>query len=100
MRSGKLRALARCQRDAPRRCPNADDGGGRIPDVEMSTWYGISAPAGTPREMIDKLHAAIAQTLKSRKRKEKIESQGAEIFVKNPDDYAAYLKPTRSSCWS
>ena len=58
----------------------------------MSTWYGISAPAGTPREVVGKLHAAIAQTLNTPKMREKIESQGAQIFVKTPEEYAAYLQ--------
>jgi tripartite-type tricarboxylate transporter receptor subunit TctC len=62
------------------------------PTVVMSTWYGISAPAKTPRAVVDKLYAAIAKTLTTPKSKEKIEAQGAEVFLKNPDDYAAYLQ--------
>ena len=62
------------------------------PDVKMSTWYGISAPAGTSREIVDKLHAAVAQTLNTPKMREKLESQGAQIFLKSPDEYAAYLQ--------
>jgi tripartite-type tricarboxylate transporter receptor subunit TctC len=58
----------------------------------MSTWYGISAPAGTPREIVGKLHAAIAKTLGMPKTREKIESQGAQIFLKSPEEYAAYLQ--------
>ena len=59
--------------------------------IAMSTWYGISAPAGTPREVVGKLHAAIAQTLNTPMMKEKIESQGAQVFVKTPEEYSAYL---------
>jgi tripartite-type tricarboxylate transporter receptor subunit TctC len=62
------------------------------PDVKMSTWYGISAPAGTPREIVNTLHAAIAKTLNTPKTREKIESQGALIFQNTPDEYAAYLQ--------
>jgi tripartite-type tricarboxylate transporter receptor subunit TctC len=58
----------------------------------MSTWYGISAPAGTSREIVGKLHAAIAQTLSTPRMAEKIESQGAQIFLKSPEEYAAYLQ--------
>ena len=63
-----------------------------FPTVAMSTWYGISAPAKTPRDVINKLHAAIAQSLNSAKAKDKIEAQGAEVFVKTPGDYAAFLQ--------
>jgi tripartite-type tricarboxylate transporter receptor subunit TctC len=61
------------------------------PGVEMSTWYGISAPAGTPRAVIDRLYAAIAQTLSSPSVKQKLAAQGAETFLKDPDAFAAYL---------
>src|SRR6185503_4156007 len=70
--------------------PSMPDAG--YPDVTMSTWYGISAPAGTPREIVGKLHAAIAKTLGMPKTREKIESQGAQIFLKSPEEYAAYLQ--------
>ena len=91
--SGQLRALAAAGKTRAKAMPDtmtmAEAG---YPGVEMSTWYGISAPAGTPREVVNKLHAAIAQTLNTPKTREKIESQGAQIFVKTPDEYAAYLQ--------
>ena len=93
IRAGQLRALAVA---APTRAaalpdtPTMAETG--YPDFAMSTWYGISAPAGTPRENIDKLYAAIAQTLNTPKMKEKIEAQGAQVFLKNPQEYAAYLQ--------
>jgi tripartite-type tricarboxylate transporter receptor subunit TctC len=62
------------------------------PDIKMSTWYGISAPAGTSSEVVGKLHAAVAQTLNTPKVKEKIESQGAQVFLKSPAEFAAYLQ--------
>jgi len=93
VQSGQLRALAvanaaraRALADTP---TMAEMG---YPSVAMSTWYGISAPARTPREIIAKLHAAITKTLNTPKAREKIEAQGAEVFVKNPDEYAAYLQ--------
>ncbi len=93
IRAGQLRALAVA---APTRAaalpdtPTMAETG--YPNFAMSTWYGISAPAGTPRENIDKLYAAIAQTLNTPKMKEKIEAQGAQVFLKNPQEYAAYLQ--------
>jgi tripartite-type tricarboxylate transporter receptor subunit TctC len=59
---------------------------------ELSTWYGISAPAGTPRAIVDKLAAAIAEVLKSPAVREKITNAGAEVFYKGPDEYAAYVR--------
>jgi tripartite-type tricarboxylate transporter receptor subunit TctC len=61
-------------------------------DFDMSTWYGISAPAGTPRAVVDTLASAIAETLKSPGAKDKLSNAGAEMFLKGPDEYAAYVQ--------
>jgi tripartite-type tricarboxylate transporter receptor subunit TctC len=61
-------------------------------DFDMSTWYGISAPAGTPRAVVDKLAAAIVQALKSPAAKDKLAKAGVEMFLKGPDEYAAYVQ--------
>jgi tripartite-type tricarboxylate transporter receptor subunit TctC len=57
----------------------------------MGTWYGISAPPETPPEIVGKLHAAIARTLSTPKARDKIEAQGAEVFLKDPEAFAAFL---------
>ena len=41
---------------------------------------------------MDKLYAAIAKTLSAPKARDKIEAQGAQLFLKDPDAYAAYLQ--------
>jgi len=93
VQAGQLRALAVAATSRIKSLPDTPsmpEAG--YPDVAMSTWFGISAPAGTPREIVNKLHAAIAQTLGTPKMAEKIETQGAQIFLKNPEEYAAYLQ--------
>jgi len=93
VQAAKLRALAVASATRIKSLPDTPsmpEAG--YPGVTMSTWYGISAPAGTPQAIVKTLHAAIAQTLGSPKTREKIESQGAEIFLKSPEQYAAYLQ--------
>jgi tripartite-type tricarboxylate transporter receptor subunit TctC len=93
VQGGQLRALAVAKATRAKSLPNtptmAEEG---FQNLAMSTWYGISAPAGAPREVVGKLHAAIAQTLTTPKVQQKLESQGAEVFLKNPQEYAAYLQ--------
>ena len=93
VQGGQLRALAVASATRAKALPDtptmAEAG---YPDFAMSTWYGISAPAGTSREIVGKLHAAIAQTLNTPKMRDKIESQGAQVFLKGPDEYGAYLQ--------
>ena len=61
-------------------------------DFDLSTWYGISAPAGTPQPVVDKLAAAIAQVMKAPETKDKLTKAGIELFHKGPADYAAYVQ--------
>ena len=92
IQSGKLRALAVAQNKHAESLPDvstmAELG---YPDFEMSTWYGIAAPAGTPQPIIQKLDGAIAETLKQPAVRAKLIAQGNELFYKNPADFAAYL---------
>jgi len=93
IQSGKLRALAVAAADRLKSLPDVPsmpEAG--YPDVKMSTWYGLSAPAGTPPEIVKTLHAALAKTLNTAKTREKIESQGALIFQTTPEQHAAYLQ--------
>ena len=93
VQAGQLRALAVASAARMKSLPDTPSmSEAGYPDVTMGTWYGISAPAGTPREIVNKLNAAIAQTLSMPKTREKIEAQGAQIFLKGPDEYAAYLQ--------
>jgi tripartite-type tricarboxylate transporter receptor subunit TctC len=93
IQAGKMRALAianAARSDSLPQLPTMAELG--YPDFDLSTWYGISAPAGTPRAIVDKIADAIAKTLATPAAKEKISKAGAELFLKGPDDYAAYVQ--------
>jgi len=93
IQSGKLRALAVAAADRLKSLPDVPSmPQAGYPDVKMSTWYGLSAPAGTPPDIVKTLHAALAKTLTTPKTKDKIESQGALIFQTTPEQHAAYLQ--------
>jgi tripartite-type tricarboxylate transporter receptor subunit TctC len=89
----KLRVLAVADRTRARQLPQVptlDEAG--FPDVEMSTWYGISAPAHTPKEVVAKLYAAIADAMNQQSTQQQLSLQGIEPFLKGPDAYAAFVK--------
>ena len=93
IQDGTLRALAIANEARSPSLPQvATMGELGFSGFELSTWYGISAPAGTPRAVVDKLAAAIGETLKSPAAQDKISKAGAEVFSKGPDDYAAYVR--------
>ncbi len=93
VKAEKLRALAIAntnRSDALPDVPTMAEAG--FSGIEMSTWYGISAPAGTPQPVIQKLEAAILKALDSPGVKEKIAGAGAEVTPMNAADFDKYLK--------
>jgi tripartite-type tricarboxylate transporter receptor subunit TctC len=53
--------------------------------------YGIVAPAGTQRPIIDKLHAALREAIASEETQARFATDGAEPFPSTPEEYAADL---------
>ena len=59
---------------------------------DISTWFGIFAPAGTPPEIVGKLNAETVRILNSREMKERLLALGAEPVGNRPDEFAAFVK--------
>jgi tripartite-type tricarboxylate transporter receptor subunit TctC len=60
-----------------------------LPGYEAVLHYGIVAPAGTPRPIVDKLNAALREALASPDTKERMAKDGTEPLPSTPDEYAA-----------
>src|SRR3954454_15040623 len=93
VRSGKLRVLAAASTERNRLLPDvptfAELG---YPQVNVSLWYGLLAPAGTPRPVIDKLNRTLAQVLDAKDVTERLHAQGAEPMRGSPEDFAAFMR--------
>jgi tripartite-type tricarboxylate transporter receptor subunit TctC len=60
-----------------------------LPGYEAVLHYGIAAPAGTPRPIVDKLNAALREALAAPDTKERMAKDGTEPLPSTPDEYAA-----------
>jgi tripartite-type tricarboxylate transporter receptor subunit TctC len=93
MQAGKLRAIgvtgARRAAALPDVPAIAESG---LPGYEMTGWHGIFAPAGTSREIVDRLNAAIGKILSAADMKELWNTQGMEIVPSTPGQFAAQLR--------
>jgi tripartite-type tricarboxylate transporter receptor subunit TctC len=93
IQSGALRALAvttlRRAGQLPD-VPTLDELG--LTGFDVASWFGISAPAKTPRPIVDKLAAVIATVMAAPEMKPRIEAQGTEVFLLGPDEFAAHLR--------
>jgi tripartite-type tricarboxylate transporter receptor subunit TctC len=92
IRSGKLRALAT---GGSKRSPVFPDlptvAEAGVPDYEGVNWWGILAPAGTPKAIVDKLSRDIAAALASPEVQKQFESEGAEVVQMDPDQFGKFL---------
>ncbi len=62
------------------------------PGFESSNWFGFFAPAGTPKDVVARLHAASAKVLSVSELQQRFAAQGAEVVANTPDDALAMLK--------
>lgn len=93
IRSGKLKAIAitgKTRLAALPQVPTFAEAG--LPNYDFQLWMGVLAPAGTPKEIVNKLNTEIAKILTMPDMKEKLVSQGLEPFVSTPDQFAALIK--------
>ena len=64
-----------------------------MPEVEMGVWYGLLAPAGTPRAIVDRMHADVARLLAEPEFRDKqVRAKGYEPIGAGPEEFAAFLK--------
>ena len=92
IRSGKVRAMAVT---SPERWPVLPDTPAVTEAVKgyvAENWYGLAAPAGTPKPIVDRLNAAVAKVLAEPDVKKKYDDNGLTPAVLSPDDYVAFLK--------
>ncbi len=93
IKSGKLKAIAisgekRLSAIAP--VPTFTEAG--LPNFDVKAWYGILAPADTPKEIVNKLSTEIARILALPDIKEKLLGQGMDPFISTPEQFAALIK--------
>jgi len=89
LREGKLRALAVTSAHrvaALPQVPTVAEAG--YPGFEVLSWYGVLAPIGTPRSIVDQLNRDITAIMQSPGVREKCASLGVEPATDNPDEFA------------
>jgi tripartite-type tricarboxylate transporter receptor subunit TctC len=93
IKAGKLRALAvtsAVRAPALPDVPTIAESG--LPGFEASSWFGVLAPAGTPRAIIDRLNAEGVKWLSTADAKEKMANLGAIAAGGSPEDFANHIR--------
>jgi len=93
IKAGQLRAIAigsKTRSSALPELPTIAESG--VPNYEAVAWYGLEAPAGTPKEIIEKLQGVLVQTMKSPDTMQRLVQEGTEPVISSPDALADRIR--------
>jgi tripartite-type tricarboxylate transporter receptor subunit TctC len=93
IQSGRLRALAVTSRERSVQLANVStmkEAG--LPEVELTSWYGLLAPAGTSQEIINKVATDVAAVLGAPELKRGFEAQGLDVAQSSPRAFAEFIR--------
>ena len=93
IKSGKLKAIAvtgKTRMPALPQVPTFGEAG--LPDFNVKGWYGVLAPAGTPKAIIDKLSVEIGRMLALPDVKEQLDRLGVDPFISTPEEFGTMMK--------
>ena len=100
IKSGKLRALAVTsakRSEALPEVPTVAEAG--VPGYDSTQWYGVLAPAGTPPQIVARLHDGIVRALRDAEVGKRLAADGAEALGSSPEEFAAFIK-SESEKWA
>jgi tripartite-type tricarboxylate transporter receptor subunit TctC len=93
VKAGKIRALAV---STLKRSPVAPEiptvAEAALPGFEVSVWFAVLAPAGTPRPIVDRLNQVLVKALQAQDVRERLLTQGAEPIGGTPEAFTAQMK--------
>lgn len=89
-RDGKIRAIAVTTAKRSAAAPEIPTIAESIPGFEATTWFAMFAPAGTPKPVVDRLHAEVLRVFRLPEVAERLKTLGLEAVLSSPDELAAY----------
>ena len=92
IRSGKLKALAVTTAQRSKALPDIAAMSETLPGFEVDTWWGLVAPAATPREVVDRLNKAFTEALRAPETQTRFAQLMAEPVPTTPEQFGAFMK--------
>lgn len=92
IRARKLKVLGVVNEKRVSLLPDVPTIGETIKGLGATPWYGLLAPAGTPKDVVSQLQAQLAKVLNSPELREKLATLGCEPYVSTPDQFAARIR--------
>ena len=92
VRAGQIKALA-ISGETPfpdPKVPTFTQAG--LPGFDVGLWFGLLAPGGTPKAIVDRMNSEVGKILTMADFREKVAAQGLEVFISSPEQYGDLLK--------
>ena len=99
IKSGRLRGIATSTLKRISALPELPPIADAIPGYEVLTWQGLVAPAGTPTEIINRLHAELIKALKDPEFIARMRDMGLELYGTTPEQFTQFIK-TENAKWA
>ena len=91
MKGGKIRSLAIASNVQLPTLPETPTVAATVPGFDTSSWWGVSAPRGTPAEIVDKLNKAINAGFADQKFRERLADLGGDGMPGTPADFGKVI---------
>jgi tripartite-type tricarboxylate transporter receptor subunit TctC len=92
IRANRLRVLGVVNEKRIAVLPDVPTIGETLPGFGSTPWYGVFAPAGTPRAVVTQLHAAIGRVLEMPETRERLAAVGCEPYFSSPEQFATLVR--------
>ncbi len=92
IKAGKLKALAVTTAQRSKALPDIPAMGETLAGFEIDTWWGLVAPAGTPREVLERLNKAFTEALRAPETQTRFAQLMAEPVPTTPEQFGAFMK--------
>ena len=92
IKAGRLRALATSTPQRISALPELPPVAEAVPGYETITWQGFLVPAGTPKEIVDRLHAEFVRALKEAEFAARMRGMGLELYGTTPAQFSQFIR--------
>ncbi|HTE13528.1 MAG TPA: tripartite tricarboxylate transporter substrate binding protein [Burkholderiales bacterium] len=92
VKSGRLNAIAVTGAKRSPAAPDLPAIAETLPGYDVTNWVGAFAPAGTPRDVVNKLHAEIVRVMQAPDIQKRLLTEGAKFTPLSPDQFAGFVK--------
>ena len=93
VKAGKIKALAISSKKRSALAPDVptvDEAG--VPGYDVTVWFGILAPAGTPKEIVQRLNTEMVKVMRTPEVMDRFQKAGVDTVASSPEEFGAFLK--------